>query len=205
MPRSAWSSKSKSMSSAGIPARLETNSCTRVTTRGCAVIGCTSSTLTSTRQRRGSGSTKRSGSPGFGRSRMGNPRVIKPASASRKDRSPPSLGWLVYKARCGLFFRIATVKPVKARFGPHSTNTRAPSPYIRSIWAVHSTGAATWRARFSMAFSAAPGPVGYHCEVVLVVMGRRGSLTCSLCSTCFIGPLAGATISEWNAWDTGNG
>ncbi len=100
---------------------------------------------------------------------------------------------------------MATLKPVSARFGPHSTNTRAPDAYMRSTWAIHSTGLATCAARLSKAHSRASGPVGYQSAVTLVVIRRTGAFSSSRSRTRRRGSLAGATMRLWNAWETGNG
>ncbi len=110
--------------------------------------------------RRGAAGSNKSGIASPTGSRMGKPAVSRPASPSRKDQTPPRLGWLVAYDRCGLCFKILVIKPVNARFGPHSMNMVAPSAYIRSTWAVHSTLELICFARLSTTFSTEPGPVG---------------------------------------------
>ena len=94
------------------------------------------------------------------------------------------------------------MKPVRARLGPHSTKTRAPSAYMRSIWAVHSTGEATCRESTSRTSS---GSSGYQPESTLVVIGRRGWRIPRRVRMRRRGSLAGATMRVWKAWETGSG
>ena len=103
----------------------------------------------------------------------------------------------------GLFSKICSANMARALLGPTSTNKRAPSSYMVSIWVVHSTAEAIWGANFSRIFSLGDEPLGatfgYQPPSKLEVIGMDGNRISKPFKKRRNGSLAGATIREWNA------